>query len=75
MEKLNRDQIFNIYKLKEKSFEEFYEPEIKELANKVIGLIKEKEPTYEEAYAVLNLVHAKLEFESNFVRVPPTVKK
>ena len=43
-------------------------------ANEILQSIKKKEPTYEEAYAVLNLVHAKLEFESNFVHVLSNVK-
>ncbi|MBH4710988.1 hypothetical protein I6D96_00540 [Staphylococcus aureus] len=72
---LNKGQIFKIYKLKEKAFEEFYPQEIRELADEIINSIKKKEPTYEEAYAVLNLVHAKLQYESNFVHVLPTVKK
>ncbi|BCU51777.1 hypothetical protein JCM2421_05490 [Staphylococcus auricularis] len=73
--KLSRNQIFNVYKLKEQAFEEFYPQEYQALSNEIINLIKEKEPTYEEAYAVLNLVHAKLEFESNFVCVLSNVKK
>ncbi|NJH82156.1 hypothetical protein BUZ57_08165 [Staphylococcus hyicus] len=74
-EQLNKNQIFEIYKLKEQAFEEFYTQEHQELANEVLQSIKRKEPTYEEAYAVLNLVHAKLQYESNFVHVLPTVKK
>ncbi|MGD3155769.1 hypothetical protein ACMG5R_09830 [Staphylococcus warneri] len=73
--KLSRNQIFNVYKLKEQAFEEFYSQEHQELANEILQSIKKKEPTYEEAYAVLNLVHAKLEFESNFVHVLSNVKK
>ncbi|HDN3488630.1 TPA: hypothetical protein RQC88_000651 [Staphylococcus aureus] len=71
---LNKGQIFGIYKLKEQAFEEFYKQEHQELANEILQSIKKKEPTYEEAYAVLNLVHAKLQYESNFVHVLPTVK-
>lgn len=74
-QKLSRSQIFQVYKLKEQAFEEFYKQEHQELANEILQSIKEKEPTYEEAYAVLNLVHAKLQYESNFVHVLPTVKK
>lgn len=73
--KLNKNQIFKIYKLKEQAFEEFYSKEHQYLANEIIQSIKKKEPTYEEAYAVLNLVHAKLQYESNFVHVLPNVKK
>ncbi|WP_204254350.1 hypothetical protein [Mammaliicoccus sciuri] len=72
---LNKHELFKIYKRKEEVFDNNYKPEISELANKVIEVIKEKEPTYEEAYAVLNLVHAKLQYESNFVRVQSNVKK
>ncbi|MBO1209192.1 hypothetical protein [Mammaliicoccus sciuri] len=73
--KLNKNQIFKIYKLKEQAFEEFYSKEHQDLASEIIQSIKKKEPTYEEAYAVLNLVHAKLQYESNFVHVLPNVKK
>lgn len=72
--KMSRSQVFNVYKLKEQAFEEFYPQEHQELANEILQSIKKKEPTYEEAYAVLNLVHAKLEFESNFVHVLSNVK-
>ncbi|MFQ3904491.1 hypothetical protein ABLV98_15630 [Staphylococcus sp. 50Mo3-1] len=68
--KPSKEAIFKTYKLKEEVFEGNYKPEIQELANKILKNIKEKEPTYEEAYAALNLVHAKLQYESNFVRVP-----
>lgn len=74
-QKLSRSQIFQVYKLKEQAFEELYKQEHQELANEILQSIKKKEPTYEEAYAVLNLVHAKLQYESNFVHVLPTVKK
>ncbi|PNZ42319.1 hypothetical protein [Staphylococcus simulans] len=74
-QKLSRNQIFKVYTLKEQAFEEFYSQEHQELANEILQAIKKKEPTYEEAYAVLNLVHAKLQFESNFVHVLPNVKK
>ncbi|MDC5694325.1 hypothetical protein N7L96_06855 [Mammaliicoccus sciuri] len=73
--KLNKNQIFKIYKLKEQAFEEFYSKEHQDLASEIIQSIKKKEPTYEEAYAVLNLVHAKLQYESNFVHILPNVKK
>lgn len=73
--KLSRNQIFNVYKLKEQAFEEFYKQEHQELADEILQSIKKKEPTYEEAYAILNLVHAKLEFESNFVHVLSNIKK
>lgn len=73
--KLSRNHIFNVYKLKKQAFEEFYSQEHQELANEILQSIKKKEPTYEEAYAVLNLVYAKLQFESNFVHVLPNVKK
>ncbi len=74
-QKLSRNQIFKVYTLKEQAFEEFYSQEHQELANEILQAIKKKEPTYEEAYAVLNLVHAKLQYESNFVHVLPNVKK
>lgn len=74
-QKLSRSQIFKVYTLKEQAFEEYYSQEHQELANEILQAIKKKEPTYEEAYAVLNLVHAKLQFESNFVHVLPNVKK
>lgn len=72
---LSRSQIFQVYKLKEQAYEEFYPREHQDLANEILQSIKKKEPTYEEAYAVLNLVHAKLQYESNFVHVLPIVKK
>ncbi|MGV3155484.1 hypothetical protein [Staphylococcus simulans] len=74
-QKLSRNQIFKVYTLKEQAFEEFYSQEHQDLANEILQAIKKKEPTYEEAYAVLNLVHAKLQYESNFVHVLPNVKK
>lgn len=72
---LTKNKIFQVYKLKEQAFETSYSLEVQNLADEVIESIKEKEPTYEEAYAVLNLVHAKLQYESNFVRVLPIEKK
>lgn len=72
---LKKHELFKIYKRKEEVFDEHYKPEVAELANRLIEDIKEKEPTYEEAYAVLNLVHEKLQYESNFVRVQSNVKK
>lgn len=73
--KLTKNQIFQVYKLKEQAFEEFYSQEHQELANEILQAIKKKEPTYEEAYAVLNLAYAKLQYESNFVHVLPIEKK
>lgn len=73
--KPSREQLFKFYKLKEQAFEEFYKQEHQELADEILQSIKKKEPTYEEAYAVLNLVHAKLQYESNFIHVLPNVKK
>lgn len=70
-QKPNKEQVFQIYKLKKRAFDEFYSKEHQDLANEILQTIKEKEPTYEEAYAVLNLVYAKLQYESNFVHVLP----
>ncbi|GEQ04522.1 hypothetical protein EKQ61_06230 [Staphylococcus gallinarum] len=73
--KPSREQLFKFYKLKEQAFETYYDEDTQNLVNEILQSIKGKEPTYEEAYAVLNLVHAKLEYESNFVQVLPIVKK
>lgn len=73
--KLTKNQIFQVYKLKERAFETFYSLEVQKLADEVVESIKKKEPTYEEAYAVLNLAYAKLQYESNFVHVLPIEKK
>lgn len=39
---MSRSQVFNVYKLKEQAFEEFYPQEHQELANEILQSIKKK---------------------------------
>lgn len=41
-----------------------------EASEKVVSSLKEQELTYEEAYAVLELCHKQLQYESNFITLP-----
>ncbi|MGW7932720.1 hypothetical protein ACWEWU_13935 [Staphylococcus xylosus] len=50
------------------------EPKALEVAEKLIECIKETEPTYAEAYTILNLVYSQLKFESHFTKMPTSVK-
>lgn len=44
-----------------------FSPNGSEIANEVVGMLKTKELTYEEAYAVLQLTYKQLKYESNFL--------
>ena len=54
--------------------DEFFEGKaweaIPSVGDEIIEVLKKRELTYEEAYASLQYAHNKLEYESNFIKLP-----
>lgn len=77
MEKENKCDYFQIERDKDIYLKEFkrerntanqlFAPGTDVIADEIVSLLKTKELTYEEAYAVLQLAYRQLKFESNFL--------
>ena len=74
----NYEEVFTMAMTKDEYLQKFTrEKEVRdvfgvlpvEAGNKVVEVLKEKDLTYEEAYAALQYAYNKLKFESNFLKV------
>lgn len=64
-----KDFILQTFKRNEELLTKAFGEEEKEIAESLVKLLKEKELTYEEAYAALELAYEILKYESNFASI------
>lgn len=64
-----KDFILQTFKRNEELLTKTFGEEEKEIAESLVKLLKEKELTYEEAYAALELAYEILKYESNFASI------
>lgn len=77
MEKEIKDDYFALERVKDRYLKDFkrevsvaneiFAPGTDAIADEIVALLKTKELTYEEAYAVLQLAYRQLKYESNFL--------
>lgn len=53
----------------ESEFEVYFGGKPKQLSSEIVEIVKKSKPTYEEAYASLEMTYRALKYESNFVHV------
>ncbi len=63
----DKDIYLNEFKRERNTANQLFSPETDVIADEIVSLLKTKELTYEEAYAVLQLAYRQLKYESNFL--------
>ena len=66
---MDKDIFLEHYKREREIARELFSDECVTTADEIVTLLKTKELTYEEAYAVLELSYKKLKYESNFIKL------
>lgn len=65
----NKDVLLSNFKRHRENFENTFSKEVSSVSDELMKILKEKELTYEEAYAALQLTYETLKHESNFIKI------
>ena len=63
----DKDIYLKEFKRERNTANQLFSPGTDVIAGEIVSLLKTKELTYEEAYAVLQLAYRQLKYESNFL--------
>lgn len=67
--KEKKELFFEKFNIQRETAKELFDEKTVNISDEIVELIKSKKPTYEQAYAALELSFKQLRFESNFVSV------